>query len=628
MNNVIELKNKQLLYEDLAKDKRPFGSFHIFVADFLTSLGIYSFEDITVQTFFEYIYHCRKAFINQNNHYIIYKTELEVFYYSYQKYLSHPLTMVSSSYAEYRKCASFLMVSGIRSPKEITPMIRCSFEEYLNISSSPSIVNNYMKILDKLKLSSIKKLTAVSHPPYKNEPLFLPYYPDYKVARAFYYSQNKNELLFDFSLRIPEQLKKQIYSGVLDLINDVKSGNTQDLRFLYITPLYHLYHFCIKEHIYNIKMLMHRDVLAFSEYLQEKGFQKPNYRLMLITRMRRLLFLSDERTDFDATVWYTERFHLTETRINASCPITAFYFDDIYNSENRHLLQQFIRYLLTLSPKYALLGIQKDYMYIREWLLFLEKKGISVASVKKEDLKEYLEMKEPYLKDTSFNRILAVLDFFFRVLKIRENIELPDFHLSEYHKKTVIAHIDRSVADEDIDAILSILYQFPEKLGLMFLTLYCTGLRMGEVCSLKKNAPLTFDGEYYLSVYQSKTKSEKRIPIPKSLYDLLVRFAKQEPDSEYMFPSVFHTDRPYHVSTFSKQMKAQLRLYGVTESINFRSHDFRHTIATDLHLSGASIGVTRAFLGHEREDMTVHYIDHLPGEIDRLQKNYFKERQL
>ncbi len=75
-------------------------------------------------------------------------------------------------------------------------------------------------------------------------------------------------------------------------------------------------------------------------------------------------------------------------------------------------------------------------------------------------------------------------------------------------------------------------------------------------------------------------------------------------------------------------MKAQLLLYGETEDISFKSHDYRHTIATDLHMSGASIGTTRAFLGHTRDDMTKQYIDHLPGVIDQKQDEYFKENKL
>ena len=86
-------------------------------------------------------------------------------------------------------------------------------------------------------------------------------------------------------------------------------------------------------------------------------------------------------------------------------------------------------------------------------------------------------------------------------------------------------------------------------------------------------------------------------------------------------------NKPYQAATFVKQMKKQLLLYEETKDIDFRSHDYRHTIATDLHMSGAALGTTRAFLGHTRDDMTKQYIDHLPGRIDMLQDEYFKENK-
>ena len=62
--------------------------------------------------------------------------------------------------------------------------------------------------------------------------------------------------------------------------------------------------------------------------------------------------------------------------------------------------------------------------------------------------------------------------------------------------------------------------------------------------------------------------------------------------------------------------------------IDFRSHDYRHTIATDLYDSGAGLPTTREFVGHKDENMTKKYIDHRPSKIDRLQQQYFSENDL
>lgn len=124
-------------------------------------------------------------------------------------------------------------------------------------------------------------------------------------------------------------------------------------------------------------------------------------------------------------------------------------------------------------------------------------------------------------------------------------------------------------------------------------------------------------------------RSDKQIPIPEEVSRLLRRHIKEDDsESEYIFPSCKDKTKPYQAATFVKQMKAQLLLYEETKDIDFKSHDYRHTIATDLHMSGAPLGTTRAYLGHTRDDMTKQYIDHLPGRIDLLQEEYFKENHI
>ena len=131
---------------------------------------------------------------------------------------------------------------------------------------------------------------------------------------------------------------------------------------------------------------------------------------------------------------------------------------------------------------------------------------------------------------------------------------------------------------------------------------------------------------HWLSVYQYKLKTDKEIPIPSELFRLLNRhIEEQQNPAEFIFTAIQRKDRPYQASTFVKQFKATLLLYDQTQDIVFRTHDFRHTVATDLYFSGAGLQTTRAFLGHSRDDMTKQYIDHLPGHIDKLQEQYFEE---
>ena len=55
----------------------------------------------------------------------------------------------------------------------------------------------------------------------------------------------------------------------------------------------------------------------------------------------------------------------------------------------------------------------------------------------------------------------------------------------------------------------------------------------------------------------------------------------------------------------------------------FRSHDFRHTVATYMDEHGTSIETIRDYLGHKESDMTKRYLDYEPQMLDDLNEKYF-----
>ena len=75
--------------------------------------------------------------------------------------------------------------------------------------------------------------------------------------------------------------------------------------------------------------------------------------------------------------------------------------------------------------------------------------------------------------------------------------------------------------------ILYKLYLFPQVPRLIFLHLWCTGLRISEVCTLKGDA-YYWDGEdAWLKVYQIKMKADKMIPIPFMLYMVMRKYIEK-----------------------------------------------------------------------------------------------------
>lgn len=595
---------------------------------FLSERGFTSLREVTTETLTSFISYIRREYAFSPTKYSAYKGDLETLVFNLMKKYSDPLA--GTSYADSpmgRKCITFLYASGIGSISGITAETRRSYEEYL-LLSVPAKFTEYLKVIDKMVISEIEKATIKRPLLFRNKLLYLGYHPDIDIARRLYYTARKEFLYFDFSLPAPITLKKQIFLLLTEDISRMEKISNHYFLQHFITPLYYLYDFCLKNGIEDIKQIDREQISSFKEYLNRFASSLAKDAPQVLFRAKKILFLTDEKTDYTATAWYLGRFNLTD-RKNPTRGVEAFVFDDISTSD-RVYFQHYMKYLLVLSPKYSLQSLLEKYYAAKEFIKFIESRNNDLTELSYADIEDFIEKKHAQgIKPFSYNKTLTMLSFFLTVMSVREKLLIPSFPFEYFYKKASYLHHDRSVPDSDIDKIFSVLPDFPETIGLMYLTLYSTGLRINEVCSIRKDSLSFEDDICWLKTYQYKMNSEKMIPIPEEISRLLKRHIREElTGSEYVFPSCRDKDKPYQAATFVKQMKAQLLMYDQTKALTFRSHDYRHTIATDIHMSGAKIAATRAFLGHRSEDMTMQYIDHLPGHIDVLQDKYFKEDDL
>ena len=622
------VESQSSLYDEITLSPSVLGKRVDFLYSFLSSLGFSSLTEISVNTLKAFIGAVRHEFAFSPKQYAAYKGDLETVYFAYMKSIGNPLTKLSfAGNPRGRKCLTFLMASGITSLSEITADTRLAYTNYLSVSV-PAKISEYAKTLDQLALSEIEKIKIIRTPAYENKLLFLGYFPDPYIAKRFYYTARKEFLFFDFSLPASVTVKKQIYKILLNDLSQIKERKNHYMIQHFITPLYYLYKYCISAGIEDLKQVTDQEAAGFITFLDENMDAISKNAPQVLYRARRFLFLADNKPDFTATLWFLERFSLSE-RANPTRGIECFNFGDI-SSEHRIYFQHYMKYLLVLSPKYSMQSLHEKYYGAKEFIKYLEKTGSSLSELSYSDIESFIEYKDSLdLLPETYNRTLTMLSFFLTALSVREKLLIPSFPFDYFYKKAKYLHHDRSVEEETIDQIFTVLSDFPETLGLIYLTLYSTGLRINEVCSLRKDALFTDNGTHWLRIYQYKMRSDKQIPIPEEVARLLRRHIKDDiTGSEYIFPSCKDANKPYQAATFVKQMKKQLLLYEETKDITFKSHDYRHTIATDLHMSGATLGTTRAFLGHTRDDMTKQYIDHLPGHIDMLQDKYFKENDL
>jgi len=142
------------------------------------------------------------------------------------------------------------------------------------------------------------------------------------------------------------------------------------------------------------------------------------------------------------------------------------------------------------------------------------------------------------------------------------------------------------------------------KLYLLVLMAITTGARRGELLGLKW-CDIDFERQ---TAYVQTTKNgqPKVLPLTNDVINELTRFKQQ--DSSLIFNSEVKPDKAF---CFNKQWKKAL----VTAEVdNFRFHDLRHTTASYLAQSGASLLEIADVLGHKQISVTQRYahlcIDH------------------
>jgi integrase len=136
-----------------------------------------------------------------------------------------------------------------------------------------------------------------------------------------------------------------------------------------------------------------------------------------------------------------------------------------------------------------------------------------------------------------------------------------------------------------------------DKLYLLVLLAITTGARKGELVNLRW-ADVDLDRQ---TAYVATTKNgePKVLPLTDSVVVELSKFKNQEP--ELIFNSEITTDSPF---CFYKQWKKALLSADIE---NFRFHDLRHTTASYLAQSGATLLEIADVLNHKQIQMTKRY---------------------
>lgn len=525
----------------------------------------------------------------------------------------------------------FMADEGIWHISELDYPMRERFEMVMRERFPWETARGYISAYDRVKQHSVRKNVTLLvkgkqvKPPYENTILYLPYHPNQEIAMRYLNASQKQDHVWDFQRKAPESLKRQVYDILhYSLENDVGSDNAR----IHMLGLHELYDFCTEENITDIEMMELDQIQRFCD----RGTNRmPNkYLIRTVNFARSALFMMADEINWDAHVWYMERIHLQPERVDAANPVKVISFLEVGHKRNRELLKQYMRYGLGVT-NLSITALRTELIYVRGFLAEINQEDTeSICQITSERMDEYLKKEQlrPVKAETFNKKVMSILHFF-NFLKVRQYIERIPFAEEHYLKKTFAVHHDRSVAHETANEILEKLSGFPEDLRLMFLHLWAVGLRISEVCSLKGNAYYIQGEDTWIQVYQTKMRRYKRIPIPEVLYKLMQVYLKKYSikADEYIFKN--SKGGAYRSGTFRYRMLKYCEINHIQNGeYVFKSHDFRHTIATYFYDTGVPLQSIRDYLGHDYEEMTQQYVDFMPKKIDKASQEYFSQHSL
>ena len=529
------------------------------------------------------------------------------------------------------KVIEFMVSEGIESIADLDYPARVRFEKWLTYHTNAVENRHYILVFDKLKQYSVSKEIHIIadgkpvRPNYENTILFLPYHPNPDIRAMFRKSTKKSELAWDFTLNAPECLKRQVF----DILHYALEENVSyETRRNHLLGLRELYSFCISEKIDDIELMEQSQEQKFKSIDSER--LNSCKRAGIISFCRKALFMQAEKINWNAHVWYMERFQIQPERLDASCHINTFSFVELPHEKNRELLKKYARYNLGVT-NLSISVIRGEHTYVRSFLSEInQSEDEDVCSVTPAQMENYFkEQRQRSVQAETYNKIVMAIQHFFNFLKARQYIERKPFDAECCLKKTIPRHLDRSVGQEVADEILEKLCYFPETIRLMYLHLWGIGLRVSEVCTLKGDAYYIQGKDAWIQVYQIKMRTYKRIPIPDALYKLMKVYLKKHEikADDYVFQNT--KGGAYCKTTFRYNMLKHCELNNIQNGdYVFKSHDYRHTIATYFYDTGVPLQSIRDYLGHDYEEMTEQYIDYMPKKIEKASEDYFSQHSL
>ncbi len=295
--------------------------------------------------------------------------------------------------------------------------------------------------------------------------------------------------------------------------------------------------------------------------------------------------------------------------------------------ENELLLHKFEAYLLT-ERRVAINTLAAYKRDLNQFILFLNTKKITIASVESADLKKFLAyLHKMKLSARSIARKISALKTFYSY--VNQQFEWKNI-AQEMRIPKMAQTLPHYLSEDEIKALFAAADLDTSPYGLrnkvMLYLLYTSGMRISELTKLRISH-LYFDTGF-ISVF-GKGGKQRMVPIPAIVLAMLQTYIdttlaeKQEKKkvrniAGYIFPTQYAGKiKPISRQSFWIILNSIWKKTGIKKLIS--PHQLRHSLATHMLQQGLDLRSLQIVLGHENLT-TVQIYTHV--ETSYLRKIY------
>lgn len=426
---------------------------------------------------------------------------------------------------------------------------------------------------------------------------------------------------WDFGRNVAQTVKLQIKLLLSYVDKTVK--NKEEKRNRYLLPLKYL--FCYAENS-GLQDIFKMDMAQEEEFTSLLRMQIAELNInskSFIAFCRKTLFLEAEEINWEAYVWYVAKLNIAHERYSLSSTIESFSFLDIRLEDNRKVLQEYMKYLFTVT-NLNLGTIRIKQTYIKDFFKHLEEQKKAITAIDVSLVKEYFDkLSMQRIGPQSYNNKVRAITIFLQYLQVKDYINHFTIPVFFYKKKSYLKNREIKDLDKKLDLLMFKLSEFPEQLRIMSLILLYTGIDKGKMFLLR-NADFYYESE---DSWIKVPGTNRRVPIPDILHLLVLRYSeKNRIDIERLL--FLNRDKKYTARSFEESITRQCLKSGILDGeYVFKGNGYQKELCKALYRNGTSIQTIREYMGYSTDETVKKYIGWVDEKVAEKSDEFFKQEE-